>query len=63
VAVTDSEIAAAIKKERVRVARLGGQGRAKALTVKRRKEIATAASKAAAKARTRKAKERKARND
>lgn len=53
------EIAAAIKKERVRVARLGGQARAKKLSQKRRSEIATEASKAAAKARTKKAKARR----
>jgi hypothetical protein len=58
----DSEILAAIKKERARVARLGGLARAKALTARRRKEIATAGSQAAAKARTRKAKERKPKN-
>ena len=40
----------------------GGPARAKSLTAKERKEIATKASKAAAKARTRKAKERKAQN-
>jgi hypothetical protein len=44
-------------------ARRGGRARAKALTAKQRKEIATKASKAAAKVRTRKAKERKALND
>jgi hypothetical protein len=37
----------------------GGQARAKALSAKRRKEIATKASKAAAEARKRKARERK----
>jgi hypothetical protein len=42
--------------------RRGGQARAKALSAKRRKEIAIKASKAAAKARTRKAKKRKAQN-
>jgi hypothetical protein len=57
--VTDSEIAAAIKKERVRVARLGGQGRAKKLSAKERKRIATKASKAAAAARTKKAKQKR----
>ena len=56
--VMDPEIVAAIKKERVRVARLGGQGRAKALTAKERKDIATKASKAAAAARTKKAKKK-----
>jgi hypothetical protein len=54
----DPEIVAAIKKERVRVARLGGQARAKKLTQKQRSQIAAKASKAAAKARTNKARER-----
>ena len=40
-------------------ARRGGEARANALSAKRRKEIATKASKAAAKARTKKAKEKK----
>jgi hypothetical protein len=39
--------------------RLGGKARAKALTAKQRRESATKASKAAAKARAQKAKERK----
>jgi hypothetical protein len=51
-----------IKKLWSEFARRGGHARAKALTAKQRKEIATKASKAAAKARTRKAKERKAHN-
>jgi hypothetical protein len=51
---------ALIKRVRSELARLGGQARAKKLGAKRRKEIAMKASKAAAKARTRKAKERKA---
>jgi hypothetical protein len=42
--------------------RRGGLARAKALTAKQRKESAVKASRAAAKARTRKAKERKAIN-
>ncbi len=40
----------------------GGHARAKALTAKQRRESAIKASKAAAKARMRKAKERKAQN-
>ncbi len=56
--VMDPEIAAAIKKERVRIARLGGLGRAKALTAKQRKEFATKASQAAAAARSKKAKKK-----
>jgi hypothetical protein len=40
----------------------GGHARAKALTAKQRRESAIKASKAAAKARTRKAKERRAQN-
>jgi hypothetical protein len=40
------------------IGRRGGKARAKALTPERRKEIATKASKAAAKARTRKAKKK-----
>jgi hypothetical protein len=43
--------------------RRGGQARAKALNAKQRRESAIKASKAAAKARTRKAKERKDKND
>ena len=58
----DPKIEAAIKAERVRVARLGGEGRAKKLTQKRREEIARKASQAAAKVRSRKAKERNARH-
>jgi hypothetical protein len=53
------QIRAAIKADRQRIASAGGQGRAKALSAKRRREIATKASKAAAKARTAKAKARK----
>ncbi len=52
-----------IRKVRSELARQGGQARAKALSARERKAIATMASKAAAKARTRKAKERKARNE
>jgi hypothetical protein len=51
-----------IKKIRSDLARRGGEARAKALTAKERKTIAIKASKAAAKARTQKAKERKGRN-
>lgn len=43
----------------VELGRRGGQARAKALTSKERKAIAAKASKAAAKARTHKAKEKK----
>ncbi len=42
--------------------RRGGKARAKALTAKQRRESAIKASKAAARARTRKAKERRAQN-
>ena len=45
-----------IKKVRSEFARLGGQARAKALSAKERKAIAVKASRAAAKARTKKAK-------
>jgi hypothetical protein len=55
----DPKIAAALTEERVRIARLGGQGRAKKLTAQQRKASAIKASKAAAKERIRKAKERK----
>jgi hypothetical protein len=53
--MTQSELA----KYKARVARAGGLARAKKLTPGRIKEIAIKASKAAAKARTRKAKERR----
>ena len=49
----------ALKQARAELARLGGIARAKKLTAKQRSESATKASKAAAKARIRKAKERK----
>lgn len=49
-----------ISKVMAQMGRRGGQARAKALTPKQRREGAIKASKAAAKARTRKAKERKA---
>jgi hypothetical protein len=52
-----------IRKLLSEIGRRGGVARAKALTAQERKDSATKASKAAAKARTRKAKERKARND
>ena len=48
-----------LKKALQEIGSRGGLERAKRLTSKRKKEIATKASKAAAKARTRKAKERK----
>jgi hypothetical protein len=48
-----------IRKVRSELAKLGGHARARALTAQQRKAIATKASKAAARARTRKAKERK----
>jgi hypothetical protein len=50
------------RKIAVELGRIGGQARAKALSSKERKAIATKASKAAAKARKRKAKERRAQN-
>jgi len=55
----DPKIRAALKAERVRIARLGGQGRAKKLTADERRASATKASKAAAKARTRKAQQKR----
>lgn len=51
-----AEIAAALKQERVRIAKAGGLARAEKLTDKRRRAIAIKASKAAAQARARKAK-------
>jgi hypothetical protein len=48
-----------IQKVLAEIGRRGGEARAKALPAKRRKEIAIKASRAAAQARTRKAKERK----
>jgi hypothetical protein len=50
----------ALRKALAEIGRRGGQARAKALTAKERSAIATKASKAAAKKRTQKAKERKA---
>ncbi|HXM22571.1 MAG TPA: hypothetical protein VN948_15045 [Terriglobales bacterium] len=49
-----------LRKALAETGRQGGKARAKALTSKQRVEIATKASKAAAKARTRRAKEKKA---
>ena len=54
---------ALIKRVRSELARLGGEARAKKLGPRRCKEIAIKASKAAAKARTRKALDRKARQE
>jgi hypothetical protein len=51
-----------IRKVMSEMGKRGGHARAKALTAKERKESAIKASKAAAKARTRKAKERKVQN-
>jgi len=51
-----------IKKVRSELARQGGLARAKTLTPKQRRDSAIKASKAAAKARTRKAKEKKGRS-
>jgi hypothetical protein len=52
----------AIQKVLAEIGRRGGHARAKALTPKERKAIAMKASKAAAKARTQRAKERKTQN-
>jgi hypothetical protein len=52
-----------VKQIRSELARLGGEARAKKLGPKRRKEIATRASKAAAKARIRRARQRNAGRD
>jgi len=51
-----------IKKVMAEMGKRGGHARAKALTPRERRESAIKASKAAAKARTRAAKERKAQN-
>lgn len=51
-----------IKKVLAEIGRRGGQARASALTAKQRKAIATKASKAAAKVRSRNAKARKIQN-
>jgi len=55
----DDKIQDARAEYKARIARAGGIGRAKKLSPERRKEIATKASNAAAKARTRKATQRK----
>ena len=52
----------AVKKFLAEIGRRGGQARANALSAKQLKESATRASKAAAKVRMQKAKERKAQN-
>jgi len=49
-----------VKRIRSELARLGGEARARKLGPKRRKEIAIKASRAAAKARVRKARQRRA---
>jgi ribosomal protein S21 len=54
----DDRIEDALAAYKAKIARLGGIARAKRLSAARRKEIATKASKAAAKARTRKAKKK-----
>jgi hypothetical protein len=54
-----AEIVAAIKEERVRIARLGGLARSHSMTAEERKALATKASKAAAQARKKKARERR----
>jgi hypothetical protein len=54
----EDQIQDAIADYASRIARLGGIARAKKLSAKRRKEIATKASKAAAKARTKRAENR-----
>jgi hypothetical protein len=56
----DEEI---LKQARSELAKQGGKARAKALTATQRRAIATKASKAAARARTLRAKERKAEKD
>jgi hypothetical protein len=57
--MSDEDLIAKVMSE---MGKRGGHARAKALTAKERRESAIKASKAAAKARTRKAKERKAQN-
>lgn len=52
----DSELLRQARKE---LARQGGIARSKSMTAKERRELATKASKAAAKARTRRAKEKR----
>jgi hypothetical protein len=56
---TDMKDEDLVKKVLAEIGRRGGQARAKALSAKQRKEIATKASKAAAKVRKKKAAERK----
>ena len=58
--MSDEDLIAKVMSE---MGKRGGHARAKALTAKERRESAIKASKAAARARTRKAKERKAQND
>jgi hypothetical protein len=55
-----AEIAAAVKEERTRMARMGGYARAKAMSPEERRRSALKAAEAAAKVHKRKAKERKA---
>jgi hypothetical protein len=50
------------QKAMAQLGRIGGLARSRKLSAERKKEIAIKASRAAAKARTRKAKERKAQN-
>ena len=57
--VEDDRVQDALAAYKARIARSGGIGRAKKLSAKRRKEIATKASKAAARKRTAEAKKRK----
>jgi hypothetical protein len=52
-----------LKQARKELARQGGIARAKSMTAKERRDLATKASKAAAKVRTKKAKERKRRRE
>jgi hypothetical protein len=54
------ELTAEQRKIAAELGRIGGQTRAKKLTAKRRREIASRASRAAAKKRTQEAKEKKA---
>jgi hypothetical protein len=58
--VSDKDIFTKVLAE---IGRRGGEARAKALSAEERKAIATKASKAAAKARTRAARERKSSNE
>jgi hypothetical protein len=57
--MSDEDLIAKVMSE---MGKRGGHARAKALTAKERRESAIKASKAAARARTRKAKERKSQN-